>query len=129
MPASPSTAAIIADMSSTPSLPLWSIVAPVIGWLLLAGTGLGLGNAYLFLLVPGLLAGVLAAVHHAEVVAHCVGEPYGTLVLAIAITVIEVALIVSLMLAGGWATNPLARGTVLCSVMIIPQSIRGVCPP
>src|SRR5258706_1018371 len=127
MPASPSTAAIIADMSSTPSLPLWSIVAPVIGWLLLAGTGLGLGNAYLFLLVPGLLAGVLAAVHHAEVVAHCVGEPYGPLVLAIAITVIEVALIVSLMLAGGAATTALARDTVFAAVMIILNGIVGLC--
>ena len=49
-----------------------------------------------------LLAGaVLAAVHHAEVVAHRVGEPFGSLVLAVAVTVIEVALIVTLMVSGG----------------------------
>src|SRR5262245_6298795 len=44
---------------------------------------------------------VVAAVHHAEVVAHRLGEPFGTLVLALAITVIEVALVVSMMLTGG----------------------------
>ena len=118
-------------MTSAPPLPLWSVAAPVAGWLLLAGSylggGLGLGNAYVLLLVPGLLAGVLAAVHHAEVVAHRVGEPYGTLVLAVAITVIEVALIVSLMLAGGPATTALARDTVFAAVMIILNGIVGLC--
>jgi Ca2+/H+ antiporter len=53
---------------------------------------------------------VVAAVHHAEVVAHRVGEPFGTLVLAVAITVIEVALIVSMMLAGG-PRRPRCRAT------------------
>ena len=48
-----------------------------------------------------LAAAVLAAVHHAEVVAHRVGEPFGSLVLAVAVTVIEVALIVTLMVSGG----------------------------
>ena len=47
---------------------------------------------------------MLAAVHHAEVVAHRVGEPYGSLVLAVAVTVIEVALIVTLMISGGEKT-------------------------
>jgi Ca2+:H+ antiporter len=75
----------------------------------------------------GLIACVLAAVHHAEVVAHRVGEPFGTLVLAVAITVIEVGLIVSLMLAGGPATAALARDTVFAAVMIILNGIVGVC--
>jgi len=118
-------------MTNTPPLPLWSVAAPVVGWLLLAGSyfgnGLGLGSAYALLLVPGLLVGVLAAVHHAEVVAHRVGEPYGTLVLAVAITVIEVALIVSLMLAGGPTTTALARDTVFAAVMIILNGIVGLC--
>ena len=57
-------------------------------------------------LVGAFLAGaVLAAVHHAEVVAHRVGEPFGSLVLAVAVTVIEVALIVTLMVSGGDATR------------------------
>jgi Ca2+:H+ antiporter len=70
---------------------------------------------------------VLSAVHHAEVVAHRVGEPFGTLVLAVAVTVIEVALIVSLMLAGGPETTALARDTVFAAVMIILTGIVGLC--
>jgi Ca2+:H+ antiporter len=70
---------------------------------------------------------VLAAVHHAEVVAHRVGEPLGTLVLAAAVTAIEVALIVTLMLAGGAATSTLARDTVFATVMIILNGIVGIC--
>jgi len=49
-------------------------------------------------LVVGLLGNVIAAVHHAEMVALRVGEPFGTLVFALAVTVIEVGLIVSLTL-------------------------------
>jgi Ca2+:H+ antiporter len=74
-----------------------------------------------------LLAGsVLAAVHHAEVVAHRVGEPFGALILALAVTVIEVALIVTLMAAGGSGTATLARDTVFAAVMIACNGIVGV---
>jgi Ca2+:H+ antiporter len=66
-------------------------------------------------------------VFHAEVVAHRVGEPYGTLVLALAVTGIEVALIVSLMIAGGDAASGLARDTVFASVMIILNGMVGLC--
>ncbi len=108
-------------------LPLWSIATPILAWLLFAGTKLGYGGAYLLLVAAGLIGAVLAAVHHAEVVAHRVGEPFGTLVLAVAITVIEVALIVSLMLAGGPETTALARDTVFAAVMIILNGIVGLC--
>jgi Ca2+:H+ antiporter len=74
-----------------------------------------------------LIGSVLAAVHHAEVVAHRVGEPFGTLLLAVAVTVIEVSLIVSLMLAGGAETAALARDTVFAAVMIILTGIVGAC--
>lgn len=114
-------------MKAIPLLPLWTIAAPLIGWILLAGSRLDLGSGYTLLLVAGLLAGVLAAVHHAEVVAHRVGEPYGTLVLATAVTAIEVALIVTLMLAGGEATSALARDAVFATVMIILNGIVGLC--
>ena len=100
-------------------------------WLLLVGLYFGIGNAlgvlYTFLLVFGLFAGVLAAVFHAEVVAHRVGEPYGTLVLALAVTAIEVALIVSLMITGGESTTGLARDTVFAAVMIILNGMVGLC--
>ncbi|HEY1044485.1 MAG TPA: ionic transporter y4hA [Telluria sp.] len=111
------------------TVPKWSIAAPVAGWLLLAGAGFGaeLGGIYTVLLIGGLFAGVMAAVFHAEVVAHKVGEPYGTLVLAVAVTAIEVALIVSLMIAGGAQTSGLARDTVFAAVMIILNGMVGIC--
>jgi Ca2+:H+ antiporter len=68
--------------------------------LLAAVTGMAGGGIFVVFIVAGVIGSVSAAVHHAEVVAHRVGEPYGTLVLALAVTLIEVALIVSLMFAG-----------------------------
>ena len=58
-----------------------------------------------------LIATVFAAVYHAEVVAHRIGEPFGTLVLAVAVTVIEVALIVSVMVGGAGRKRPGWRAT------------------
>ena len=68
-----------------------------------------------------------AAVHHAEVVAHRVGEPFGTLVLALAVTAIEVSLIVSIMLAGGPDSATLVRDTLYATVMIIGTGVIGLC--
>ncbi len=73
-----------------------------------------------------LMGAVLAAVHHAEVIAHRVGEPFGSLVLAVAVTVIEVALIVTLMVSGGDDTAGLARDTVFAAVMITVNGIVGI---
>jgi Ca2+:H+ antiporter len=109
------------------TLPIWTIAAPIIAWALYFAPGQSLGVIYLALLTVALFGGVLAAVHHAEVVAHRVGEPYGTLVLAVAITIIEVALIVSLMMAGGPETTALARDTIFAAVMIILNGIVGIC--
>jgi Ca2+:H+ antiporter len=115
-------------MKNAPSIPVWTVISPAACWLLLVGAAFGLtGGIYSFVFGVGLLAGVLSAVHHAEVVAHRVGEPYGTLVLAVAVTVIEVALIVSLMLSGGPATTALARDTVFAAIMIILNGIVGLC--
>lgn len=108
-------------------LPLWTIVSPILAWLAYFGMSFDLGSLYVWILAAVLIGAVLAAVHHAEVVAHRVGEPYGTLLLALAITVIEVALIVSLMLTGGPETAELARDTVLAAVMIILTGIIGLC--
>jgi Ca2+:H+ antiporter len=95
----------------------------VLGWAWGRPLGLLLGA----LLTATLLAAVAAAIHHAEVVAHRVGEPFGTLVLAVAVTIIEVALIVALMLAGGESANTLARDTVFSAVMIVCNGILGLC--
>ncbi len=105
----------------------WTSAVPVVALLLLAATW-GSEPSTLVLVVVGLvLAGaVLAAVHHAEVVAHRVGEPFGSLVLAVAVTVIEVALIVTLMTAGGPETATLARDTVFAAVMITCNGILGL---
>ena len=83
----------------------------------------------MLVLVGIVLAGaVLAAVHHAEVVAHRVGEPYGSIVLAVAVTVIEVGLIVTLMVSGDSDdTATLARDTVFAAVMITCNGIVGLC--
>lgn len=74
-----------------------------------------------------LIATVFAAVFHAEVVALRVGEPFGTLILALAFTIIEVALIVAMMIGGGGEQTTLARDTVFASVMIICNGAIGTC--
>src|SRR6516164_1728339 len=74
-----------------------------------------------------LIAAVFAAVYHAEVVAHRTGEPFGTLVLAVAVTIIEVALIVSVMVAAPAEKTGLVRDTVFAVVMIVCNGIVGLC--
>ena len=77
--------------------------------------------------VVALIMGVMASVHHAEVIAHRLGEPLGTLVLALAVTVIETALILTLMISGGEASAALARDTIYAAVMIICTGVLGLC--
>lgn len=109
------------------SLLKWYNLIPILAGLFYLAGGLRetpitnvIGAALLF-------ASVLAAVHHAEVVAHKVGEPYGTIILAICITVLEVGLIVTFMLSGGEGALTYARDTVFAAVMIILNGILGIC--
>ncbi|MGU9936979.1 calcium:proton antiporter [Empedobacter brevis] len=111
------------------ALPYWTIICPI-----LAIISLGLADNFKeqiwlsSVLGAILIFAVLAAVHHAEVVAHKVGEPFGTIILALAITVIEVSLIVSLMMSEPTGTpSMLARDTVFAAVMIILTGIIGMC--
>lgn len=105
----------------------WTTLLPLIAVLVLAATWGRELPGPLIVVVAALLAGaVLAAVHHAEVVAHKVGEPLGSLVLAVAVTVIEVGLIVTLMISGGDKTQALARDTVFAAVMITCNGILGL---
>jgi Ca2+:H+ antiporter len=110
-------------------LPSWTGVVPPLALLVLAATWSAKKPPVLVLVVGVLLAAsVLAAVHHAEVVAHRVGEPFGSLVLAVAVTVIEVALIVTLMASSPPAeAATLARDTVFAAVMITCNGIVGAC--
>lgn len=116
-------------MAASARLPFfaWTTLIPVLAAAVVAlAWGRDL-SAPVVALVTVLMGGsVLAAVHHAEVVAHRVGEPYGSLVLAVAVTVIEVALIVTLMLGGGGDASTLARDTVFAAVIITCNGIVGL---
>lgn len=108
-------------------LPKWTIALPILSAVAYLIIGADAGTAIKIALAALLIGSVLASVHHAEVIAHKVGEPFGTIILALAITTIEVGLIVSLMLAGGENTKALARDTVFAAVMIILTAIVGIC--
>jgi Ca2+:H+ antiporter len=113
-------------MGSTTKIPPWSILLPLIGWFVFY-TGHYIQWPPFFIISSlALMASVLSAVHHAETIAHRVGEPFGTLVLALAVTLIEVSLIVSLMYAGDKDSSVLARDTVFAAVMIILNGMIGL---
>ena len=104
----------------------WTTLAPLAAAVVLALSWGRHPGAVAATVVGAFLVGaVLSAVHHAEVVAHRIGEPFGSLLLAVAVTVIEVALIVTLML-GGSDTSTLARDTVFAAVMITLNGIAGI---
>jgi len=105
----------------------WPVAIPVAACIVLAATWGRIGALLLTVVAITLIAAVFAAVHHAEVVANRVGEPYGTLVLALAVTVIEVALIVSMTLSGGAQASELARDTVFATVMLVCNGVVGFC--
>jgi Ca2+:H+ antiporter len=106
----------------------WTRLVPLLALIALAATWGGKPATIVLVIVGLLLAGaVLAAVDHAEVVAHHVGEPFGSLILAIAVTVIEVGLIVMLMVHGGGKdTATLARDTAFAAAMITCNGIFGL---
>ncbi|MEV6669099.1 ionic transporter y4hA [Streptomyces sp. NPDC051162] len=105
----------------------WPVAIPILAALVLALTwGRSLSAGAVALVSCCLAGAVLSAVHHAEVIAHRVGEPFGSLVLAVAVTVIEVALIVTLMADGGDKSSTLARDTVFAAVMITCNGIVGL---
>ena len=112
---------------SVERMPWWAWVWPILAWLVLAAPLLmGKTDALMAVAAVVLIGTVFASVYHAELIAHWVGEPFGTLVLALAVTVIEVALIVSVMLGGGPDSATLARDTVFAAVMIILNGLVGL---
>jgi len=109
------------------TIPLWAWTVPVAACVVVAiGASLGVGTAMAIACALVLVPTVFAAVFHAEVVAHRIGEPYGTLVLAVAVTVIEVALIISVMIGAPAEKADLARDTVFAAVMIVCNGIVGL---
>ena len=109
-------------------MPRWTRLVPVAALAALV-TALLVGVGFWLALLCGAALGgaVFAAVHHAEVVAHRVGEPFGTLVLALAVTAIEAALILSMMVAGGQDMAELPRDAIYAAVMIICTGVVGAC--
>src|SRR5512140_1616545 len=106
----------------------WPVGVPFIAIAVLAAALAWPDHAVMLLAcVAALIAAVIAAVHHAEVIAHRVGEPFGTLVLALAVTVIEAALVLSMMLTGGEHSATVARDTIYSAVMIICNGVVGLC--
>jgi Ca2+:H+ antiporter len=109
-------------------LPWWTWTWPLLAWVVLLTTPFAASRGFAALAAGGaLITTVFAAVYHAEVVAHRTGEPFGTLILAAAVTVIEVALIVSVMITAPVEKAGLARDTVFAAVMIVCNGIVGLC--
>lgn len=105
----------------------WTIIIPSLAWLLFF-SGFVDDNGF-FKIVGSLflILSVMSAVHHSEIIAERVGEPFGTIILAVSITVIEVSIIVSLMMSEGPAAASLARDTVYAATMLILNGIIGLC--
>jgi Ca2+:H+ antiporter len=121
-------------MSAHGPMPRSSWIFPALSVLLFAGvTALhysfvpsAVGLVFAAVLLVILFGTVFAAVHHAEVIAERIGEPYGTLLLTLAVTIIEVALIATMML-GEKEVTTLARDTVFAVVMIVCNGLVGIC--
>ena len=117
-----------AEATHRPGIAQWTTWAPILGAVVLAATWeRSLPGVVAVLVTAALFGAVLAAVHHAEVIAAKVGEPLGSIVLAVAVTVIEVGLIVTLMASGKDGVETLARDTVFAALMITINGIAGLC--
>src|SRR6476620_6559399 len=112
--------------ASTNRVPLYAIVLPVLGLLTWFVVGKTQSVVLAPLLAAVLLGNVVSAVHHAEVIAIRIGEPFGTLVLALAVTVIEVGMIVVLMV-GGEPNPTLMRDSIHAVVMLVLHGLAGLC--
>jgi Ca2+:H+ antiporter len=122
-------------MSKPLAMPRSAWIFPVLAVVLFAGaTALHynfapspLGLAFAAILLVILFGTVFAAVHHAEVIAERIGEPFGTLLLTLSVTIIEVALIATIMLGETEPVTTLARDTVFAVVMIVCNGLVGIC--
>ena len=121
---------MVSAAGKTHPLPYWSWVGPLLSAALL-GALFAMGMTRIDLISGGLAllalgVSVFAAVHHAEIIALRVGEPLGSLVLAVAVTIIEVALIVSILLSAAPGSEFVARDTVYAAVMIVLNGVVGL---
>jgi Ca2+:H+ antiporter len=124
----PASNGVSARMATTGPTPWWAWTWPALAWaVLLLIVFFGKSGIIAAAATVALIATVFAAVYHAEVVAHRTGEPFGTLVLALAVTVIETALIASVMISAPAENAGLARDTVFAAIMIVCNGIVGLC--
>ena len=105
----------------------WTVIIPVLAWGLFFSGLIYDSNLFQVIASILLIGSVMSAVHHSEVIAERVGEPFGTIILAISITVIEVSIIISLMMSEGQQATSLARDTVYAATMLILNGIIGLC--
>jgi Ca2+:H+ antiporter len=105
----------------------WSVGLPILACIVLAVVWGRPPGWIVLLAAAALVTAVVVGVHHAEIVALRVGEPFGTLVLALAVTVIELGLIGSIMLSGVSGASTLARDTLFATVMIVCNGVVGGC--
>ena len=111
---------------ATDRLPAWTVVVPFVALGVDLALHGGSGGLAAGALIASLVAAVMAAVHHAEVVALRVGEPFGAILLALAVTVIELGLIVSIML-GDQPEPTLMRDTIHAVVVLVLHGMAGLC--
>lgn len=105
----------------------WASVAAFLlgGDAILAHLGSPLPSLLIFVwLLAVIMWAAFGVVHEAEELAHRLGEPYGTLVLTLAIVVIEVALISAVML-GAKGSPTLGRDTMFAVLMIVLNGVVG----
>ena len=105
----------------------WTTIIPIVAWLLFFSGFTETSGFFQVLASILLILSVMSAVHHSEIIAYRVGEPYGTIILAVAVTIIEVSIIISLMISGGKEASSLARDTVFSATMLILNGIVGFC--
>jgi Ca2+:H+ antiporter len=105
----------------------WTTIIPMLAWALFFSGLIYSSDFFQIIASVLLILSVMSAVHHSEIIAHRVGEPYGTIILAVAITIIEVSIIISLMMSGGQEAVALARDTVYSATMLILNGIVGLC--
>lgn len=110
---------------------------PVLGWLtvilfalfgdaMLATPHIALRLLLFIWLLSIVLWGAITVVRHAEALARQLGEPYGTLILTLAVTTIEVSFILSVLLRTD-ADSSMASDTVYAILMITLNGVAGLC--
>ncbi|EKF41148.1 calcium:proton antiporter [Nitratireductor indicus] len=112
--------------------PTWGTVAPpaIAIFLILAANFHLVGEDSMLFVLPAcilLIASVFSSVHFAEIISLRVGQPYGSIVLAMAVTVIEASLIISMMMSPSEGDPTIARDTVFATVMMVLNGIIGLC--